>query len=75
MNWKLTTDLCGEPFVKFDEQLEEDLTLGYTFLRLLAEEDNTLVEIAPGVWRHGGSGAEGVLYQRKEREEDPDYLL
>ena len=30
----------------------EDLRLGYSLLRALAEHDETLVEIAPGVWRH-----------------------
>lgn len=63
MNWKLTTDLCGEPMI--DSWGDEDLTLGFNLLRALAEEDHTLVEISPGVWRHS---AEGVTYMRKDGE-------
>lgn len=65
MDWTFTTDLCGEPFALpiGDTDTEEDLTLGYSLLRALAEADFTLVEIAPGVWRHS---AEGVTYVRKD---------
>lgn len=38
---------------------EEDLSLGYSLLRALAEADHSIVEIADGVWRHS---AEGVLW-------------
>lgn len=66
MNWKLTTDLCGEPFVEtWKDNDHEDLTLGYSMLRALAAEDQTLVEIAPNVWRHSG---EGVTYMSKGEE-------
>jgi hypothetical protein len=61
MKWKLTTDLCGEPMIdSWDD--DEDLTLGYSLLRALAEDEHTLVEIAPNVWRHS---AEGVTYMSK----------
>jgi len=62
MKWKLTTAPCGEPMIdSWDD--EEDLTLGFNLLRALAEEGHTLVEIAPGVWRHS---AEGVTYMPKD---------
>lgn len=63
MKWKLTRAASGEPDI--DEWgAEEDLTLGYSLLRALAESDRTLVEIAPGVWRQswlegGGVGSSG----------------
>lgn len=65
MNWKLTTDLCGEPMIDdwSANDAEEDLSVGYTMLRALAESEHTLVEIAPGVWRHSG---EGVTYMSKD---------
>lgn len=62
MDWKFTTDLCGEPFWRPGPD-DEDLTLGYSLLRALAESEYTLVEISPGVWRHS---AEGVTYMPKE---------
>jgi len=34
---------------------DEDLTLGYSLLRALAEE-GMIAEIGPGVWRHSGDG-------------------
>jgi hypothetical protein len=53
VNWKLTQQAIGESQVEdWSDQDHEDLTLGYTLLRALAESDHTLVEIAPGVWRH-----------------------
>lgn len=62
MKWKLTKDLCGEPVIdSWDD--DEDLTLGFNMMRALAKADRTLVEIAPGVWRHSG---EGVIYMPKE---------
>lgn len=52
MNWKLTQAVTGEPEIDtFREDREEDLTLGFSLLRALAESDETMVEIAPGVWR------------------------
>lgn len=65
MDWPLTTDLCGAPFASpmGNADQEEDLSVGYSLLRALAEADHTLVEIAPGVWRHSG---QGVTYVSKE---------
>lgn len=40
----------------------EDLTLGYSFLRALAEA-GALVEIGPGVWRHSAEGVTWVPFQ------------
>jgi hypothetical protein len=62
MDWPLTTDLCGAPFANVPDE-DEDLTLGFSLLRALAESDHILVEIAPGVWRHS---AEGVTYTHKD---------
>lgn len=62
MDWTFT-DLCGAPFASPQVDDEEDLTLGYSLLRALAESEHTLVEIAPGVWRHS---AEGVTYMHKD---------
>lgn len=42
---------------------EEDLTLGYSLLRALAEE-GILAEVGPGVWRHS---AEGFTWMSKLR--------
>lgn len=39
----------------------EDLTLGFSMLRALAEQ-SMLAEIGPGVWRHSG---EGVTWMSK----------
>lgn len=54
-----TTDLCGEPFVPPADD-DEDLTLGFSLLRLLAEAGQQLVEIGPGVWRHSAAGVTWV---------------
>ena len=58
MNWKLTQhdiDEWDAPGGEITRSWpEEDLTLGFSFLRALAESDETLVEVAPGVWRHTG---------------------
>jgi hypothetical protein len=52
MNWKLTQASTGEPEIDtFREDPEEDLSLGFSLLRALAESDETMVEIEPGVWR------------------------
>lgn len=40
---------------------DEDLSLGYSLLRALAEQ-GMVAEIAPGVWRHS---AEGVTWESK----------
>lgn len=61
MDWTFT-DLCGAPFANVPDA-DEDLTLGFSLLRALAESEHTLVEIAPGVWRHS---AEGVTYMHKD---------
>lgn len=63
--WKLVQRLVdgeGKPDIDAWDEDGEDLSVGYTLLRALAEEDHTLVEIAPGVWRHS---AEGVTYEPK----------
>lgn len=52
MNWKLTQQAIGEPEIDQWEDQEEDLAVGYSMMRALAESDHTLVEIEPGVWRH-----------------------
>lgn len=39
----------------------EDLTLGYSMLRALAEHDETMVEIAPGVWRISKAPGDSAL--------------
>lgn len=64
MNWKLTQRLVdGDPVVEdWFRDDHEDLRLGFSLMRELAESDHTLVEIAPGVWRHSG---EGVTYMSK----------
>lgn len=54
MNWKLTQAAIGEPEIDQWGEEGENLALGFSFLRALAEHDETLVEIAPGVWRHTG---------------------
>jgi hypothetical protein len=52
MNWKLTQAAIGKPEIDtIREDTEEDLTRGFSMLRELAESDETMVEIAPGVWR------------------------
>jgi len=51
MNWRLTRDAIGEPRIEYRTPEDEDLTLGYSLLRALAESDRTMVEIADGVWR------------------------
>lgn len=53
MNWKLARTVAG-PEIDDWSDCDEDLTLGYSMLRALAESDATLVEIEPGVWRHTG---------------------
>lgn len=51
MRWYLTQKVVGEPEIDVRDD-DEDLTLGYSIMRELARSDATLVEIAPGVWRH-----------------------
>lgn len=57
MNWKLVQAAIGEPRIdQWDPAPDgEDLTLGFSFMRALAEHDETLIEVAPSVWRHTGS--------------------
>jgi len=57
MNWKLTQKAVGHPEIDqwSDGSDDEDLNLGYSLMRALAESDHTLVEVAPGVWRHAGT--------------------
>jgi hypothetical protein len=52
MKWKLTQAVTGEPEIdEWQTEDDEDLSLGYSLMRALAESDHTLVEIYPGVWR------------------------
>lgn len=50
MNWKLTQAIAGKPEIDNFHDADEDLTLGFSLLRALAEYDETLVEIQPGMW-------------------------
>ncbi len=54
MNWKLIQTVTGEPEIDTWGGDDEDLSVGYSLLRSLAESDETLVEVSPGVWRHTG---------------------
>src|SRR5690349_1698730 len=51
MKWYLAQMAIGEPEINVRED-EEDLTLGFSLIRALAESDDTLLEVAPNVWRH-----------------------
>lgn len=42
---------------------DEDLRLGYSLLRELAEAGEALEEIGPGVWRHSAKGVTWVPFQ------------
>jgi hypothetical protein len=42
---------------------DEDLTLGYSLLRALAEAGAGIEEIGPGVWRHSSQGVTWVPRQ------------
>lgn len=63
MNWKLTQAAIGRPEIDtfHDEDSPEDLRRGFSLLAELARADETLVEIAPGVWRHSKSAGETAL--------------
>lgn len=51
MRWYLTQKVAGEPEIDVRDDENEDLTLGYSLLRALAEHDQTMVEVRPGMWR------------------------
>lgn len=51
MNWRLTQNAIGEPEIDYRTPEDEDLALGYSLLRALAEHDRTMIEVSPGVWR------------------------
>ena len=42
---------------------DEDLALGYSMMRALAEAGAGIEEIGPGVWRHSGEGVTWVPFQ------------
>lgn len=62
MNWKLTQAAIGQPEIDTfrEEDESEDLRLGFSLLAELARSDETLVEIAPGVWRHSKAPGESA---------------
>lgn len=49
MDWKLTRDATGEPVVDQIHPEDEDLSLGYAYMRALVEEYDQAEELAPGV--------------------------
>lgn len=52
MNWRLTRDAIGDPYIECrDTDETEDLRRGFSLMRELAMSDDTLYEIEPGVWR------------------------
>lgn len=51
--WKLTRAATGgEPEIEEWGSGGDDLRLGYSLMRALAEDDARLIEIAPGVWHY-----------------------
>lgn len=42
---------------------DEDLTLGYSLLRALAEAGESIEQIGPGVWRHSSEGVSWVPFK------------
>lgn len=64
MNWRLTQAAIDKPAIDDwrDEDHEEDLAVGYSYLRALAESGFTLVEIAPGIWRHSRTPEDPQAY-------------
>lgn len=42
---------------------DEDLTLGYSIMRALAEAGESLEQIGPGVWRHSSTGVRWVPFK------------
>jgi hypothetical protein len=62
MNWKMTGDDEIDDWGAFTDK-EEDLTLGYSMLRALAEAGEPMVEVGPGVWRDSGQGVTWVPKQ------------
>lgn len=62
MDWDLTRDVVGEPTVdSLRDDPDEDLTLGWSLLRALAEADEQATEIAPGVYCFSKSSAERMI--------------
>ncbi|WP_157437549.1 hypothetical protein [Actinoplanes subtropicus] len=63
MNGKLTQAAIGEPEIDdwWDEDDEEDLTVGYSLMKALAAEYQ-LVQIAPGVWWHSNTPEDPGAY-------------
>lgn len=61
------TRLFGYPVRIVGEQAppgdDEDLTLGYSLMRALAEAGARLEEIGPGVWRHSSEGVTWVPFR------------
>lgn len=62
MDWKLTRDAQGEPEIdNFHYDPDEDLTLGYAYMRALALVETGGTEIRPGVWCFSKSSDEKML--------------
>jgi hypothetical protein len=58
MNWKLTQQPGADPEIdEWDDSDQEDLSLGYSLMRALADADHTLTEVEPGVWKQTGHSA------------------
>jgi hypothetical protein len=56
--FKLTqAAIDAEPVIDEWGDDEEDLAVGYSMMRQLAESDETLIEVEPGVWRQSGGGS------------------
>lgn len=50
MDWKLTRNALGEPAVDEIHPEDEDLSLGYAYLRALVAEYDDAQELAEGVY-------------------------
>jgi len=50
MDWKLTRDATGEPVVDEIHPDDEDLSLGYAYMRALLAEHGRAEKLAEGVY-------------------------
>jgi hypothetical protein len=62
MDWKLTRNAIGEPEIDtFHDDPDEDLALGYAYLRALAQVREEGTEIHPGTWYFSKMASEKLL--------------
>jgi hypothetical protein len=62
MDWKVTRDATGEPQIDtFHDDPDEDLALGYAYMRALAAVQDQGTEVRPGMWYFSKMASEKMI--------------